>query len=290
MGRIIAVISHALSSLVAAALYFFFVLPRLWELMGGIPPTAGTVLRIITGLVIAAAAVPVALNLARARRPEYGTPALALRLRMFSIAAHVLAGVLIIATAISEIWLNVDDVGQWLFGIYGAAAAIAILGIAAFYLAFVAELPPPPPKPLKPKTPKAAKTAESSEASESGALEITESSAIELDETVDSETVEAAVPTVEAPVAEAAAEAPTETVESGSAIETVEISTADATKEADAAEESDAEESATPEASDGGDTEAAPAGGLRNRRPSGKRTRTRRRARGGDSGDSEAGD
>ena len=38
--------------------------------------------------------------------------------------AHVLAGVLIIGTAISEIWLSLDAAGQWLFGIYGAAAAI----------------------------------------------------------------------------------------------------------------------------------------------------------------------
>ena len=67
---------------------------------------------------------------------------------------HVLAGVLIIGTAISEIWLNLDSAGRWLFGIYGAAAAIALLGIFAFYLAFVAELPPPPPKPLKPKAAK----------------------------------------------------------------------------------------------------------------------------------------
>ena len=72
----------------------------------------------------------------------------------WSIALHVLAGVLIIGAAISEIWLSLDDAGQWLFGIYGAAAAIALLGIFAFYLADIAELPPPPPKPLKPKTEK----------------------------------------------------------------------------------------------------------------------------------------
>ena len=77
--------------------------------------------------------------------------ALTMTLRTSSITLHVLAGVLIIGTAISEIWLSLDGAGQWLFGIYGAAAAIALLGILAFYLAFVAEQTPPPPKPLKPK-------------------------------------------------------------------------------------------------------------------------------------------
>lgn len=61
--------------------------------------------------------------------------------------AHVLAGALIVGTAISEVWLSLDAAGQWLFGIYGAAAAIAVLGFFGFYLSFVAELPPPPPKP-----------------------------------------------------------------------------------------------------------------------------------------------
>ena len=109
-------------------------------------------LRIVTGALIGLAALPVVFTLLRTRRPEFGTPQLALTLRTSSIALHVLAGVLIIGTAISEIWLDLDSAGQWLFGIYGAAAAIALLGMFAFYLAFVAELPPPPPKPLKPKT------------------------------------------------------------------------------------------------------------------------------------------
>ena len=108
-------------------------------------------LRIVTGALIGLAALPVVFTLLRTRRPEFGTPQLALTLRTSSIALHVLAGVLIIGTAISEIWLSLDSAGQWLFGIYGAAAAIALLGMFAFYLAFVAELPPPPPKPLKPK-------------------------------------------------------------------------------------------------------------------------------------------
>ena len=151
MGRRVAVSWHASFSIAAGVLYFFFVLPRWPELMGDTSHTLGTVLRIVTGAVIGLAALPVVFTLLRTRKPELGTPQLALTLRTSSIVLHVLAGVLIIGTAISEIWLSLDSAGQWLFGIYGAAAAIAVLGIFAFYLAFVAELPPPPPKPLKPK-------------------------------------------------------------------------------------------------------------------------------------------
>ena len=151
MGRTVAVVWHASFSIAAGVLYFFFVLPRWPELLGDTSHTLGTVLRIVTGALIGLAALPVVFTLLRTRRPEFGTPQLALTLRTSSIALHVLAGALIIGTAISEIWFSVDSAGQWLFGIYGAAAAIALLGIFAFYLAFVAELPPPPPKPLKAK-------------------------------------------------------------------------------------------------------------------------------------------
>src|SRR3954468_14704914 len=154
MSRKVAVAWHASFSIAAGVLYFFFVLPRWPELMGTTSHTLGTGLRIVTGAVIGLAALPVVFTLLRTRKPELGTPALALSLRTSSIGLHVLAGVLIIGAAISEIWLNVDTAGRWLFGIYGAAAAIALLGIFAFYLAFVAELPPPPPKPLKPKAAK----------------------------------------------------------------------------------------------------------------------------------------
>jgi hypothetical protein len=154
MRRWVAVLWHAAFACVAAALYFAFVLPRWWELMGVTSHTLGTVLRIVTGALIGLAALPVVFTLLRTRRPEFRTPLLALRLRTGSIVLHVLAGVLIIGAAIAEIWLSLDDAGQWLFGIYGAAAALALLGIFAFYLADIAELPPPPPKPLKPKTPK----------------------------------------------------------------------------------------------------------------------------------------
>src|SRR6478735_8763242 len=154
MRRWVVVLWHASFSCIAAALYFFFVLPRWWELMGTTTHTLGTVMRIVTGALIGLAALPVVITLLRTRRPEFRTPLLALRLRTASIALHVVAGVLIIGAAISEIWLSLDDAGQWLFGLYGAAAALALLGIFAFYLADIAELPPPPPKPLKPKTPK----------------------------------------------------------------------------------------------------------------------------------------
>src|ERR1700759_5589834 len=154
MGRTVAGVWDASFSVAAGVLYFFFVLPRWPELLGDTSHTLGTVLRIVTGALVGLAALPVVFTLLRTRRPEFGTPQLALSLRTGSIALHVLAGVLIVGAAISEIWLTLDSAGQWLFGIYGAAAAVALLGIFAFYLAFVAELPPPPPKPIKAKEPK----------------------------------------------------------------------------------------------------------------------------------------
>ncbi len=186
MSRTVAVIWHASFSLAAGVLYFFFVLPRWPELLGDTSHTLGTVLRIVAGALIGLAALPVVFTLLRSRRPEFGTPQLALTLRTSSIALHVLAGVLIIGTAISEIWLSLDAAGQWLFGIYGAAAAIALLGMFAFYQAYVAELPPPPPKPLKPKKEKARRgrrktRAEADEADE--AIEADE--AMEADEAVE---------------------------------------------------------------------------------------------------------
>src|SRR5690349_22810258 len=151
MGRRAAIFWHGAISVAAGVLYFFFVLPRWPELMGDTSHGLGTVARIAAGILIALAALPVVFTLMQTRKPEFGTPALALTLRTWSVVAHVAAGVLIVGTAISEIWLNLDSVGRWLFGVYGAAAAVALLGIAGFYLSFVAESPPPPPKPLKPK-------------------------------------------------------------------------------------------------------------------------------------------
>lgn len=152
MRRWIAVLWHASFFVIAGALYFFFVLPRWFELTGAWPVGLGLSMRIASGALIGLAALPVVFTLLRTRRPEFGTPQLALSLRFWSIVLHVLAGALIIGAAVSEIWVSLDAAGQMLFGIYGAAAAVAILGALAFYLAFTAELPPPPPKPLKRKS------------------------------------------------------------------------------------------------------------------------------------------
>ena len=127
MGRRVATLWHASFSIAAGVLYFFFVLPRWPELMGDTSHTLGTVARIVAGVLVALAALPVVFTLLQSRKPEFGTPRLALTLRTGSIVAHVLAGVLIVGTAISEIWLSLDNVGQWLFGIYGAAAAVAVV-------------------------------------------------------------------------------------------------------------------------------------------------------------------
>ena len=81
MGRTVAVIWHASFSLAAGVLYFFFVLPRTPELMGQTSPTLGTAMRIVTGALIGLAALPVVFTLLRTRKPEFGTPALALKLR-----------------------------------------------------------------------------------------------------------------------------------------------------------------------------------------------------------------
>ncbi|MGD1240246.1 hypothetical protein [Mycobacterium seoulense] len=258
MGRKIAVPWHLLFSLVAGALYFLFVLPRWPELMGDTTHSLGTALRITTGALVALAALPVVFNLLRVRKPELGTPQLALTLRVVSIVCHVLAGVLIIGTAISEIWLSLDAAGQYLFAIYGAAAAIALLGFFAFYLSFVAELAPPPPKPIKAKKPKkqrrrkeVAEESEESEAEETEAEE-TEAKETEAEEAEEAETVTAE--TADAPEPEPAAEPVAAAEESPEAAETHEA----------------------------GGAEAAQAR-LRNRRPTGKGSHRmrRRRTRGG---------
>lgn len=154
VSRTVATVWHASLSTLAILIYFLFVLPRWWELTGFSTHVLGTVLRVLLGLLVAAMALPVASVLKQSRKPEFGTPQLALSLRTGSIVAHLVSAVLITGTAVSEIWLSLDSFGVWLFGIYGAAAAIAVLGIGAFYLAFVAEMPPPPPKPIKPKSEK----------------------------------------------------------------------------------------------------------------------------------------
>ena len=156
MGRRAAIALHLALFAVGAALYVLFVIPRWWVLTGDIPTSLAAAGRIAAGLPIALAALPVVLNLKRALKPESNTPELALRLRAWSLLLHVLAGALIIAAAVAEIWLGMGAAGAWLFGVYGAGAAIAVLGLLAFDLAFVAERPPKPPKP--PKPPRPAKT------------------------------------------------------------------------------------------------------------------------------------
>jgi hypothetical protein len=261
MGRTVAVVWHASFSIAAGVLYFFFVLPRWPELLGDTSHTLGTVLRIVTGALIGIAALPVVFTLLRTRRPEFGTPALALRLRTSSIALHVLASVLIIGTAISEIWLNIDSMGEWLFGTYGAAAAIALLGIFAFYLAFVAELPPPPPKPLKLKKAKQGR----------GRRNAAEAEA-------DVEPVEAET---EAEVGEATSDEQVTESEGDDAAVTVEAADADESTAVEAPADEDEADNSNAEAPKAADSESSN-GKLRNRRPSGKTPpRRRRRLRGG---------
>jgi hypothetical protein len=152
MGRMVAAVWHASFSIAAGVLYFFFVLPRWPELMGVTAHTLGTALRVVAGALIGLAALPVVFTRLPVRK--HGTPQLAWTLRTLSVVAHVLAGVLIIGTAIREIWLSLDTAGQWQLGSYAAAAAVAALGCFGVYLSFVAELPAPPRKPIKPKAPK----------------------------------------------------------------------------------------------------------------------------------------
>lgn len=239
MRRGIASLWHASSLVIAGALYFLFVLPRWFELTGQWPATLGTVMRIVCGVLVLLTALPVLLTLQRTRKPELGTPTLALQLRVWSIVGHVAAGLFILGAGISEIWLDLDNVGQWLFGIYGAAAALALLGAFAFYLAFVAELPPPPPKPLAPKREKRGRGRKT--------------------ETVEETAV--AKPDADAPKADTdEAEAEADQTESDQ--------TESDEKTADATE---------PEATDESEATDEPAGKLRNRRPTGKTRRTRTR-------------
>lgn len=259
MGRNVAILWHASFCILAGVAYFFFVLPRWLELTGEMPHAVGTTGRIVCGVLIALAALPVVFTLLRTRKPEYGTPQLALTLRTGSVVAHVLAGVLIVGTTVSEIWLSLDSAGQWLFGVYGAAAAIAVLGIFAFYLSFVAALPPPPPKPLKPKKAKRRGRRKSKKGAEEPAVEAAE--------TEEAETVAADAETAETEQAE-----PPEPLEPSAGV--------DQPEPTDEAPASAGDELPTAE-----DTVAveAPRGGLRNRRPTGKSatSRRRRRSRGG---------
>jgi hypothetical protein len=261
-----AIFWQAALSLVAGALYFCFVLPRWWELMGDTSHGLGTVARIAAGILIALAALPVVFTLLELRKPEFGTPALALTLRTWSVVAHVAAGVLIVGTAISEIWLNLDSVGQWLFGVYGAAAAVALLGIAAFYLSFVAESPPPPPKPLKPKREKKQRRRRGRKDAEAEANDTDTATGDTADDDADAETDDSEIDGN----AEVADAKPTEAADDSSPeAETAAVEPESTAEEAPPAEGSDEATDATAEES----------AGLRNRRPSGKGSGTHRRRR-----------
>ncbi|MEE6168892.1 MULTISPECIES: hypothetical protein [unclassified Mycolicibacterium] len=278
MSRTVAVIWHASFSLVAAGLYFFFVLPRWPELMGETSPTLGLVLRIVTGVLIAVAALPVFFTLQRTRPPEYGTPQLALRLRTSAVAFHVLAGVLIVGAALSEIWLSLDSAGQWLFGIYGAAASIALLSVLGFYLAFLAELPPPPPKPVK-TTEKKARGRRKSEAAEADEVveadETAEADESETTEESDESDAPETVEESEEPQVTAADEAPAELTES------VADEPESSAVEQEPGEDSADEPTESSEEAAADDDAAGQKGKLRNRRPANKGgiSRLRRRSR-----------
>ena len=266
MGRKVAIPWHAAFSIAAGVLYFLCVLPRWSELLGDTPHALGMTGRIASGALIGLAALPVVFTLQRTRKPELGTPQLTLSLRVWSIVAHVMAGVLIIGTAISEIWLSLDAAGQWLFGIYGAAAAIGVLGIFAFYLSFVAELPPPPPKPIKAKKPKKRRIRRKKAEEADEAAEDTEAPETEADEGTETEEAE----TVEADAEETKEAEEPEKPEQ--AQEPVAVTADDTSADAESATEK------VPASQGTGATEE-PAGGLRNRRPTGKGTHRMRRRR-----------
>lgn len=274
MRRWIAVLWHASFFVIAGALYFFFVLPRWFELTGAWPAGLGLPMRVVCGALIGLAALPVVLTFLKSRRPEFGTPQLALTLRFCSIVLQVLAGALIIGAAVSEIWVSLDAAGPTLFGIYGAAAAIAVLGALSFYLAYAAELPPPPPKPLRPKaqTRRRGRGAGDDETDELDDVNATDD--VENAEVVD-ETPEAAP--VDDPVTDTEVEDVPEPATVAETPETTEVSEAPGASEpAVAVETAEPAETAEPveTAEDTGNADEPTAdesdSKLRNRRPSGK--------------------
>jgi len=252
MQRRAAIATHLALALLGAIMYLLFVLPRWWVLTGDIPTTPATVGRIAAGVPIALAAVPVALNLRQSLNTGAGTPELALRLRAWSAVLQVLAGVLIILTALAETWVGLDSAGPWLFAVYGAAASMAVLGIAAFYLSRVAEKPPTAPKPPKASKPPREKDPQDKKRTRrAGKRDEAVSDIVTADDsTTPDETADGALATSETDAANSDApdvepmvvETPTDVVE---ADETGVSAPADA--------------------------DVAPAGGLRNKRPTGKR-------------------
>ena len=184
MGRRPAIAVHLLLTLIGAALYIVFVIPRWWVLLGDFPTTLSTVGRIAAGFPIGLAAIPVALDLKESLAAEPRKPEIALRLRAWAGVLHVVAAVLILLTAIAEIWVHLPTAGPWLFAVYGAAGAIAILGVLAFYLSIIAEQPPKAPKapkPAKEKKPRGKRKGTDAEA------ETAEEPAAEADESTSEE-------------------------------------------------------------------------------------------------------
>lgn len=253
MGRRAARALHLGLTVLGAALYVLFIIPRWWVLTGDFPATLGTAGRIAAGVPIAAAALPVMLYLQRSLTAEPKAPELALRLRAWSAVLHVAAGMLIIAAAVAEIWLRLEVAGPWLFAVYGAAGAIAVLAVLAFGLSFTAEKPPAPPKPKKakperPKTPKRSRK-------RGATTEVTDEAA----------EAEAAAETEGAPdSAEDASSDPEVT-------EKVEASASDAV----AADETDTTPEDTEESDD--ESESVPTAALLNQRPTGKKRHRMRR-------------
>lgn len=263
MPRRAATALHLALTLLGAVLYIVFVLPRWWVLTGDVPSTPAAIGRIAAGVPIALAAVPIMLNLRQALQPGLHTPELALRLRAWSAVLHVVAGVLIILTAIAEIWLGLGAAGPWLFAVYGAAAAIAILGVAAFFLSRVAEKAPAaakPPKPAKPaKEKKVKRRARKRGSAAEDSAEDQDLSEPDVEVEPEAEVEDAVQP--EAEVDDAVDAAPAETSEEPmtEVVETPDAETLDA--ESEVTETADVE-SAAPET-------VKPAG-LRNKRPTGK--------------------
>lgn len=273
MGRRTARGLHTALSALGAILYFLFVIPRWWVLTGDITPTLGIVGRIATGLPIAAAAVPVMLTLRQSLSPEFKTPELALRLRAWSAVLHVVAGALLIVTAVVEIWLSLEAAGPWLFAVYGAAGSIAILAIAAFLLSFVAEQPPGPPKPPKVKKEKAirrtrkrkakANESEGEQETTPGTGEETDDQVVDkssADSSADSAVTDAEVTDVEAAEVVVGDEATEVKVDA----ETTEVTVADEATEVTVADEPEHNETTS-------------TGSLLNRRPTDKKRRRLRR-------------
>ena len=274
---------------VGAALYIVFVIPRWWVLTGDLPNTAATVGRIVAGLPIAAAAVPIMLNLRRALQPGFRTPELALRMQAWSAVLHIVAGALIVLAAVAETLLSLDAAGPWLFAVYGAAAAIALLGFAAFHLSRVAEKPPAEAKAPQPDKPPKEKRAKRRRRKRGSPTE----DAGDSDDTLDPENSVAEAPEVSEDSETPASNKDAETVETqldgtevveirlaetnATEIDTVEADTVETdTVETDTIETDTIETDTAPGDTAPGDTGIADTektGGLRNKRPTGKRRR-----------------